>query len=370
MGLTNYEGILQAGVKGALVHVGDRSGRVISRKNEGLTANVWTVTPSAVNSAVYTLTVDGFTASYTADGSATVAEITAGIKLAVDRTYPEVGALVTITDNTTTYTVTARQAGVTLALSVDANQSAVEATAAATGTAIPVGIAVMDLDGSLCRMPASDGGALKIMTGLAVAVNAAIYNLDITLEDGRGYSADYTADGSATATEIGAALVASLNAKLPASTVLAEAATGTITLTSEVAGQNFNAVFGSNSDTGTWTVTVTTANADPATTYPLAGVVVRDENLGIQTAGSGVPTTVIEYPALRSVAIAQRREVFVQCEDAVNPTLPVFVRTTASATYGKGSLRGTTASGATITWSGARWTSTTAAGGIAQLYVP
>lgn len=61
------------------------------------------ITPTAVNSSVYALTVGGSAASYTSDSSATVAEITAGLKTAIDALAV---SGVTTTDNTTSLDVT------------------------------------------------------------------------------------------------------------------------------------------------------------------------------------------------------------------------------------------------------------------------
>ena len=61
------------------------------------------LTPSAVNSVAYTVEVDGEEATFTADSSATVAEITAGLKIEIDALS---NADVTTTDNTTSLDIT------------------------------------------------------------------------------------------------------------------------------------------------------------------------------------------------------------------------------------------------------------------------
>jgi hypothetical protein len=67
----------------------------------------WRIIPTAVNSTVYKVVVDGQTASYTSDSSATVAEITAGLKVAIDA----LSLAVATTDNTTSLDVLANVAG-------------------------------------------------------------------------------------------------------------------------------------------------------------------------------------------------------------------------------------------------------------------
>lgn len=67
----------------------------------------WAVTPSAVNSHQYTLTVNGTSVNFTADGSATVAEIIAGLKIAIDA----LALGITTSDQTTYLRVVANAAG-------------------------------------------------------------------------------------------------------------------------------------------------------------------------------------------------------------------------------------------------------------------
>lgn len=66
---------------------------------------VWTITPTAVNDAVYSLEVDGVAYSFTADSTATAAEIVTGLKAAL--------AVSDLTEGgTTTLTLTGNAAGV------------------------------------------------------------------------------------------------------------------------------------------------------------------------------------------------------------------------------------------------------------------
>ena len=77
-------------------------------------ARVLTITPTAANGTVYTLgTGDGLTktATYTSDGSATVAEITAGLVAAWNASTAAELAEITAADITTAFTLTADTAG-------------------------------------------------------------------------------------------------------------------------------------------------------------------------------------------------------------------------------------------------------------------
>lgn len=74
-------------------------------------AQVNTVTPTAANNAVYTITINSKTVTYTADGSATVAEITAGLVTAFRASTEPEFQEVTATDSTTYVTLTAATPG-------------------------------------------------------------------------------------------------------------------------------------------------------------------------------------------------------------------------------------------------------------------
>lgn len=74
-------------------------------------AQVNTVTPTAVNNATYTITINNKTVNYTADASATVAEITAGLTSAFNASTEPEFAEITATDSTTHVTLTADTAG-------------------------------------------------------------------------------------------------------------------------------------------------------------------------------------------------------------------------------------------------------------------
>lgn len=88
----------------------------------GRAANVptqrWAITPVAVNDHAYAVTIGADTATFTADSTATVAEIVAGLKVAIDA----LGLALTTTDMTTYLRVVANAAGAWFNLSAnDAN---------------------------------------------------------------------------------------------------------------------------------------------------------------------------------------------------------------------------------------------------------
>ena len=97
-------------------------------------AQVSTATPTAANSTLYTLTINGKDVSYTSDGSATVAEITAGLTAAWNASAQTEIAEVTATDSTTHVTLTGDTAGKPFTVtSTGAGTINLATTTAATG---------------------------------------------------------------------------------------------------------------------------------------------------------------------------------------------------------------------------------------------
>ena len=96
-------------------------------------AQVNTITPTAVNSTAYTITIDGDAtpSSYTSDADATVAEITAGLTAAINADAG--AAAVTAADGTTVLTITADTAGTAFTIAVGGNLVNVATTANVAG---------------------------------------------------------------------------------------------------------------------------------------------------------------------------------------------------------------------------------------------
>lgn len=119
-----------------------------------LTAKAIVITPTAVNSTLYTVDVTvhpltlaerTYHAEYTSDGSATAQEIVEGLATAVNAVMP--ANTVIATEDNTALTLTAEVAGLDFNVGVNANQS----VAAATGNTLTsqfVGISASD-DGSV-----------------------------------------------------------------------------------------------------------------------------------------------------------------------------------------------------------------------------
>ena len=148
---TSIANTLTRGFAGMLADSGRKrsgSGKASSRRDV-------TVTPSAVNSAHYivTITQNGASAAYdyTADGSATVAEITAGLLALINAGTQSVVEV----DNTTTMTIKATGDGAKADFSVTYNANMTEAVVQTANMALPYGFFV-------CKDDISDAGDLRL----------------------------------------------------------------------------------------------------------------------------------------------------------------------------------------------------------------
>ena len=82
---------------GALLAQNPKPSKVVVGREVGTEEKLIKLTPVAVASTAYAVVLNGQTASYTSDATPTIAEITAGLKVAIDA----LGENVTTTDNTT-----------------------------------------------------------------------------------------------------------------------------------------------------------------------------------------------------------------------------------------------------------------------------
>ncbi len=92
---------------GALLSQNPKPSQVVVGRETGTSGISIKLTPIAVNDTDYVVVLDGQTATYTSDATATVAEITAGLKVAIDA-LTLTG--ITTTDNTTDLDITAAAA--------------------------------------------------------------------------------------------------------------------------------------------------------------------------------------------------------------------------------------------------------------------
>lgn len=120
--LTSQEEYLAAA---ALFAQSPKPKQIKIKKTSTVVAQVTTLTPTVVNNAVYTVTIDGVTYSYTADATATAAEIVTGLTALVDAD----SNCPADASGTTTLVLTAKSAGVGFTVEASVNLAIVLTTA-------------------------------------------------------------------------------------------------------------------------------------------------------------------------------------------------------------------------------------------------
>jgi hypothetical protein len=302
------------------------------------TAQVDTITASAVNSTAYTITVDGIPVTYTSDGSASTAEIVAGLTAAIAAEGAINSKLVAAVTGAATMTLTARIAGVGFTTSVGANLSLANTTANDTADPIAFGDACFEAGARLCAV--ADSALFPARTAdvallTPTVANSTEYSVTITGPDNQGRTYAMTSDASATAKEIVDALTVLINAGQPADTVVATDDDAVLTLTAEATGYRFLVT---TSSTLVAVFTAGTGNIDTVDTLNLfAGVALRD--LARETPVSG---GVVGYEGGAVVNVLNRGDVWVTTVDQAAVTSDVYVGVTSTA---KGKFRASAASG-------------------------
>jgi len=341
MSATNRRAVLAAfvvAIAGQLADTG--TGDIVSLVNDSpRTAQVATITVDTVsNSAVYTCVLDGVSVSYTADGSATDAEIVAGLVAAINSEPLVSGKVLATATSATVVTVTARLAGTSFTLT-DADAKITTATTTANDEAdpIPFGVGVIrDTAGRTAKRALAASITARACVITPTAVNSAVYNVTIQY-GGISYPATYTADGSATVQEIVEGLTAAVNAAMPASSVIATEDNAVLTLTAEVAGEDFGVSVGPNLAQAAFT--------GQRLSDIFCGVTVLDHMQANEHGG---------YAANATMSVAKRRRIYVDTEDDVASATTVYMRTGGTGTVG--AFRGSANSGAVaLDTSVARW---------------
>jgi hypothetical protein len=279
-----YPATLPANYAGDLVSDPSKS-RIARGLNGADSAQTWVITTSgASNDATETVNYslaegDGRTTtgtfSYTCDGSATQAELAAGLAAAwnADSLLASLG-YAEVTD-TTNCTITMYSETTSITLTESSSNFSVASTGGPSAALIPYGRLVIRVGQVDREINATNFSALT-RTYTPAAVNDATYTASVTIPGVGTYGPVVTlADGSANAEEICTALAALLNALLPANTVVAAnvgtTTAGTLVLTAEVDGLYFEANVGSNNASATWTA----ATNDEPTIMDVYGVALR-----------------------------------------------------------------------------------------------
>lgn len=295
--------------------------------NSGRVAQVDTVVvDTATNSHVYTFTIDGVTISYTADGSTSTAEVSAGLVAAVNAENLVNGRVIAA-DLTGSFTLTARNAGVGFTTAdVDAKCTLTNTTANATSSTLAFGVAVVD-DGTTsekCKIASAANMTAKIVNLTPANVNSAVYFVNIKVA-GVTYVGQYTADGSATVQEIVEGLKAVLNGLLPASTVDVTEDDAKLILTAEVAGLDFEVEVGSSAATATWTVSETSARRLTDFNKAIRGISMAVRNQEMST------TNTLVYAANSVVNVLKKGRIWVPTAAAIDSSKDVYMGHTSTA---------------------------------------
>jgi hypothetical protein len=234
------------------------------------------VIDTATNSYTYEIFVNGILVSYTADGSATKPEIAAGLADKINgNDFPENNRVEAVSDGIDTVTITALQAGEAFELYTlqTSKMTASVVTSASTGAELDFGLLVCrSTDGSGVAVPAPVAAVAKVVHATPALEAEKEYNLGVVF-NGTIYLASYTSANPGTVKAIVEALVADLNAQLPASSVVATEDDTKVILTAEVAGADFDVLVGNEGTTGIWTLAVSVANVAAGFTQQFAGVV-------------------------------------------------------------------------------------------------
>lgn len=317
--ILDYPSTSVPGVAGQLADTSNRD--VVSRVNDSpRTAQVSTVTvDNVVNSTEYSFTANGVEVAYTSDGSATNAEIVAGLKAALEAEPLLSGRILAVATSATVLTLTERVAGSGGFAISDSDDNLTTATTTAADEADPIGfgLAVIgDTRGRTCKAPAAAGITARSVVITPTAVNSAVYTVNIVHNGvSRGYS--YTADGSATAQEIVEGLATAINAGMPANSVVATENDATLTLTAEVKGEDFAVVLGPN-----------LAQA------AFAGQTLADVFAGVTLLSHAETNESEGYPGGATCAVIRKGRVFVETEADIASASRVFVRVAGSGTIG------------------------------------
>ena len=238
----------------ALGFYGDGTGSTRTLANvSGQAADVWTVAVPASpdNSTAYSVTVNGTTASYTTDGSATQAELGAGLVAAIDASV--MNGLLTPSYAGGTLTLTGNFPGIDFTPTVSGGSGASalgtpsNSTAAASASTVAFGL-LMCSDGQVTDerilkgfVPTTSLMTAQVQSHTFAGNTGAYYSGTVSI-NGKAYNwggVVWTSDLDTTCGLIATAI----NAVMPTETVLAASVGsggGVVTLTAEVEGAEFD----------------------------------------------------------------------------------------------------------------------------------
>ena len=327
----------------------------ISRRVSPLTQKIITFTPTAQNTATYTVQIGERTVSVISDASGTATEIVTLLTAAI-RADARMYGQVTLS-GTTTLIVTVREPGDNLPiLAGTANLTAATTQAAGVAATASFGtFAMASATVGYCQTPSSSVALPKIVTVTPTAVNSERFALTIIRNDtGASEHLVIAADASATAQEIATALVAELGLS-----GFTGDDTGAVAIFTGPDGVDFDVIV----TEGGMVAAVTQASSAAAFTRDILGVLVRDATVGQATQGSSldVVTAASGYPAGRNAEIAELGPIGVLVDSDMLGVIvngdSVYIRTTADGTGELGYARNDADGGNAVLKSGVKFSS-------------
>lgn len=327
MAITNYPAARTLAYPGQAEGPGDNRSLV----NEDPRAQqVSTVTVDTVaNSTRYAFTIDGVEIEYTSDGSATNAEIVAGLLAAVQAEPLVNGRVTGVATSATVLTLTARIAGYAFTISdTDSRLTTATSTANDLPDAIPFGEPVLlDGSGKAKRCTAANMTAMAC-TLTPTADDSTVYAVIVNVPQaagGRGYSerVAITSDSDATVQEIVEALQTAIAASGLSDHITASEDDASLTLTVQLAGLGIEV-----SVEGPW---ASIAWAGESIDDALAGVTCRDLSQAQENGG---------YAGGSTMTVRRRGRIAVTTGESCAPGDPVYVRVAGTGAPFRKSMSG------------------------------
>jgi hypothetical protein len=289
------------------------------------------VIDTATNSETYGFNIFGESVTYTADGSTSKDEITAGLKAAAELNPVITGVCTIVDDTTDTLTFTARYPGIDLAIETDENAAKMtltQTTDESEGTAIPFGRAVLLDSTDESKVVSFTAPSARVVT-LTPTINTNTgVDFQVLIDiAGETYGATYDGDGSATVAEVVTGLAVALNAALPANTVVATEDDSVLTLTGEVPGQPFKVTATANLD-NTFAKAVTEEGDNLSRLCGITRYTYEEAAITIGDASS------VGYQPGRDAIVLKKGRIYVEAGNSATRTSDVYIGT-ASAERGR-----------------------------------
>ena len=297
----------------------------------------------ATNDTVYSVTIDGVTSSYTADGSATVAEIGDGLVAAIEANAAAYGRMVP-SFSSPTLTLTGRYPGVSYTVTkADGSTgdlgSPATATSAAAAARVNVGRAIV------CSGYSTDPGMSGVKLGhvpTTADFNAQVITITVDGASGDSFVPQvklngkvYTGDAvewHTSATQTAADIATEMNGILPSETVLVANSSGAVSFTAEVEGAEFEAdiITGVSGEATKAYTTGPSIDTSFARKWRQGGVSLYRADLEHSSVGGDDPA----YGPNEGVEVLRDGEVWVQTGETITYDDEAYV-SLASATKGR-----------------------------------